>query len=87
MTFYIHMRWWLGVFITSCLLTSTAELLNVRQAGAGRMYGSASEPADGLPCGLYRRFESLTRLGTTHKHVHEPARTSYSPGIVPVQAR
>lgn len=36
-------------------LTSTAELLNVRHAGAGRMNGRPRGPVDLLPCGAYHR--------------------------------
>ena len=51
------------------ILTSTDELLNVRHAGAGRIKGNFSAPAETLPCGDY---DTISTRGTypQRKHPH-----------------
>ncbi len=46
-------------------LTSTAVLLNVRHAGAGRINGKPRGPADLLPCGVCQYKNQIIKiLGT-----------------------
>lgn len=63
-------------------ITSTAELLNVRHAGAGLMYGNFKGPVEMFPCGLCERFTCEIVTVQARRGGRIPERMSCSLGIV-----